>query len=135
MNYFYHRPLSGGVLTVAYQIDENREEIDRNIVYAFAFCCPEDQFVKKTGRQKAEGRLKSKDDKYRGWATIPIDKNKSFYNQVTTFLLGEADKAAVKAKVRWWLDSWKEDFEGFLLEEEGLGGYDLSDSIYAGQYW
>lgn len=51
-----HKIFGEGAVTVAYQFDEDTGLVQR---VAYSRCAPTDQFNKKVGRIKAEGRLKS----------------------------------------------------------------------------
>jgi len=89
--YFYHFPLSMGMVTAAYTLDENRESVKRDLAYAFAFCSPDDNFTKRIGRNKAKGRLlekefdkdgKAKERPYRGESTIFVGDPKQLRNVI-----------------------------------------------------
>jgi hypothetical protein len=81
VNFIHRRLVKGGVVhnsggsTIAF-----RELSDGSIEYAVAFCSMKDNFNKKYGRTKAEGRLNSPNERHvsdMGWADF-IEKNSSY---------------------------------------------------------
>lgn len=59
VNFLHRRPMVDGRISNSGGFTVAFEEVDEGIRYAVAYCHPNDNFNKKTGRIKAEGRLNS----------------------------------------------------------------------------
>jgi hypothetical protein len=80
---FRHFEFYDGHITVAYQLDDNRDSEQRYVRAAAAFCSPYDQFTKKKGRLISEGRLKAGKCVD---AIMPVIVEENFQYQVTDFV-------------------------------------------------
>lgn len=71
---FHHFEISGtdgGMGTIAYVMDKNRNQNVRSVRFACSFCAPEDQFSKKKGRVKSYGKLLSEKGHFTMNISIP----------------------------------------------------------------
>jgi hypothetical protein len=69
-----------GGLTIAYEEDEDHKVV----TFAIARCHERDNFCRRTGRVKAEGRLKSKSAR-----TLELKEDQSAYHAVVDLVLAE----------------------------------------------
>lgn len=112
VNYVHLTIGDGGRVTAAYSLDPHRTERVRTVTYAFAYCAPQDTFLKKVGRAKAGGRLRSNHGPHNeGYGpfeeNIQINPEEGIYKQIAGVLY---DRAISLAKQRNF-PSWKKILE------------------------
>lgn len=66
---FHHFEFAGGHVTVAYEIDENKDATNRRVRYGCSFTSPRDTFNRAKGRMIAAGRLNYLKDKANNYRT------------------------------------------------------------------
>lgn len=93
----YHYIHAGeGRITVAYLPDNERDSKIRRFHYGISYCNLKDPFVKKTGRDKAMGRVlqelakPTNDRSYSGLAEFEMVKGLGFYKQINEIVTQEA---------------------------------------------
>lgn len=97
---FYHGTSADGRrFTIAGQFQEEGADL----VLGISVCSPGDQFIKKIGRKKSEGRLKSYD--FKGCAIL--DLYTSFFNYYRKSVEGFADNWFISKKIEVFLFACK----------------------------
>jgi hypothetical protein len=99
----------GRRVTAAYVLDEKRDQKDREIWFAYAFCSPQDHFTRKEGRWRAQKALMASGSDRGRHTKLTLREGEGFFYQVSQLLQEKALEDLPNSWKRWWERQTKEE--------------------------